>query len=180
MKQFFYNHSRGKVETQGKSVKNPHKHLSVMSLFKQRYAKKIIARRDEMESSKDPAAVMRAYNKAVKLELTALEEESPDEFKELQDAVEELKASAEGDFEEHDDALKARYFSSGDDAWCLTFDCQHLVRIPYGGRSHDQGLGAPHRSLSIHHDGVQKAGFPTGSVRVSTVMLITRPRAEHV
>ncbi|KAF8608029.1 hypothetical protein BDV93DRAFT_504543 [Ceratobasidium sp. AG-I] len=106
LKQYLYNQARPRSDETLKPVKNPHKYLSVVSLFKQRYQKAIMEQRDILETSRDPAALLRAYNKAVAVELKVLEVDSPDKFKELQDTVEELRESVEEDFEHHDEDLQ--------------------------------------------------------------------------
>lgn len=51
--------------------------ITIDNLFKQRYNEHIVARRDQLEQSKDPGKRLRAYNSAVAIELQALKEGSP-------------------------------------------------------------------------------------------------------
>lgn len=73
--------------------------ISIDNLFKQRYNDRIIARRDILETSKDPAKRLRAYNAAVAYELQLFKDESPDEYDDLKTLAEEMKEASSQDFD---------------------------------------------------------------------------------
>lgn len=73
--------------------------ITIDNLFKQRYNERIVARRDQLEQSKDPGKRLRAYNSAVAIELQALKEGSPSEYADLATLAAEMKESSAQDFD---------------------------------------------------------------------------------
>lgn len=100
MKSLLYNGGR----KEPKLEKSPHskrftRRISIETVFKQKYNDRILAKRNQLEQSNDPAKRLSAYNKAVALELKLLKDESPDEYSDLAALVEEMKESSAQDFD---------------------------------------------------------------------------------
>lgn len=74
--------------------------VSVLTLFKQRYAREIKARRDLLAGEKEGAELLRVYNMAVQQELADLKAKSPDEYAELESAAGALREEGKRPFEE--------------------------------------------------------------------------------
>jgi hypothetical protein len=108
VKQFLYNMSaRGQPREASRSTKIG-KHVSVLSLFKQRYADRILDTRNKIDSSREPTKQFRAYNRAVQIELEHLREEESAAYEELQNTVNQLRASADIPFERQAPEVQAR------------------------------------------------------------------------
>jgi hypothetical protein len=84
------------------------KHVSVLSLFKQRYANRILDTRNRLEPSTEPAKQMRAYNRAVQIELDRLREEEYETYEELQNTVNQLRSTADIPFERQAPEVQSR------------------------------------------------------------------------
>ncbi|KAG8708175.1 hypothetical protein FRC08_000068 [Ceratobasidium sp. 394] len=74
--------------------------ISVRTLFLQRYQDHILAHRANLTSSTDPQELLRAYNKAVDLELKQMAIDCPEDLEELERLVREAKESGKRGFHE--------------------------------------------------------------------------------
>lgn len=82
------------------------KGVSVMSLFKQRYADRILSRRNRAEPSKDPSKQMRAYNTAVREEFEILQREDNAAYQALKDSVQQMKAASSLPFHQQEEHVQ--------------------------------------------------------------------------
>lgn len=101
MKELLYNEGRKEPRERQSAPKQKQqlRKISIDILFKQRYNDRIVARRNSLELSKDPAKRLSAYNAAVTLELKAFKEDSPGEYEDLKVLVEEMKEASLQDFD---------------------------------------------------------------------------------
>lgn len=105
-------------------IKNPMRKISVEILFKQKYNARIVARRDMLESSKEPGRQLSAYNAAVKYELQELESGDPAAHEELRVMAEELRAAYALEFDAQPDHIQDKSASIRDPIHCsLTRNC---------------------------------------------------------
>jgi hypothetical protein len=97
IKQLLYNGaSRKKSEPK---LRNPiNCFVTIHTLFKQRYADRIIARQDALLTLDPVMKTFNAYNEAVKLEFQTLKEHSPEEFEQLEQTVLHMRDSASKEF----------------------------------------------------------------------------------
>lgn len=72
----------------------------MLTLFKQRYAQEIVARRNELRISTSHKDSLSAYNEAVREIFERLKKERPDELETLEDTVAQLKSSLRQDFQD--------------------------------------------------------------------------------
>lgn len=100
VRRFMYNASARRTSPLDNQTPLRPKVVSVLTLFKQRYAREIKARRDLLACGKEGPALLRAYNIAVQQELADLRATSPDEYAELEGAAEALREEGKRPFEE--------------------------------------------------------------------------------
>jgi hypothetical protein len=72
--------------------------ITIHTLFKQRYADRIVARRDVLLTLDPELKKFNAYNEAVKIEFQALKDDSPEEYEQLEQTVLLMRDSASKEF----------------------------------------------------------------------------------
>jgi hypothetical protein len=107
IKQLLYNGaSRKRSEPK---LRNPiNRFVTIHTLFKQRYADRIIARRDALLTLDPVMKTFNAYNEAVKLEFQALKDGSPEEYEQLEQTVHDMQDSASKEFCDQTPDVKKR------------------------------------------------------------------------
>jgi hypothetical protein len=99
--------ARGQPREASRSTKIG-KHISVLSLFKQCYADRILDTQNRLDSSKEPNKQFRTYNRTVQIELDHLRKEESAAYEELQNTVNQLQSSADIPFEHQAPKVQAR------------------------------------------------------------------------
>jgi hypothetical protein len=108
VKQLLYNLSSRGPSREAARSSTLGKHVSILTLFKQRYARRILATRNALEPSKEPAKQIRAYNQAVQIELQRLHEEELGAYEELQNTVSQMRSTSDIPFERQAPEVQAR------------------------------------------------------------------------
>lgn len=108
IRQFMYNNTKQDTEKEAKSASNPYKGLSALTLFKQKYSKQIVDRRDELMAEEGPESSLRAYNQATRKLYAAFKVDAPGEHQELLDEVEQLKRASGAPYAAHAEHVQPR------------------------------------------------------------------------
>ncbi|KAF8594268.1 hypothetical protein BDV93DRAFT_515921 [Ceratobasidium sp. AG-I] len=111
MRQFLYNNARHDTEKESKATSNPYKSLSVLTLFKQRYSKDILQRRDKIIAEGNVEGALRAYNTAAVELLARLEKDVPAKHKQLQQEVEQLRQASHASYQSHSEDVQSSILS---------------------------------------------------------------------
>ncbi|QRV73882.1 hypothetical protein RhiJN_01896 [Ceratobasidium sp. AG-Ba] len=103
IKQLYYNEAAKTQDTDHAYTRSQfNKYISVLSLFKQRYSKAILARRDQLATSRSLAHLLSVYNTAVKLEFDQFQAQNPAGYVRLEEEVDKIEISAKSKYEDLD------------------------------------------------------------------------------
>lgn len=101
MRQILYK-GANKRQVEPEPVESKGKGVSVLTLFKQRYTKRIKDRREILAGTDNGQAgdLLKHYNRAVQLEFADLQENHPEEYAALKDAANAMREAAKRPFHE--------------------------------------------------------------------------------
>jgi hypothetical protein len=98
VKRLFYNGVSKRKPTREARRTPGNRFISVATLFKQRYAERIMTRRNDLLVQDPSQTALAAYNQAVQIEFKEFKENNPGELEDLEQAVEGIQSAANLEF----------------------------------------------------------------------------------